>query len=147
MSFLPFTSVIRTNARNSAVYTAKKGKTRQQRQLLQQYPDYPISGTCASCMVFFNTVLLFINFPECAASADRDCQQVPAKNWNCNDPCTFTLRLTRIHIHGLPVIVHGALQLLCDLPSLQPCMGILWLQGCQPATDSQTRQGAMPAMP
>jgi len=60
------------------------------------------------------------------------------KELNCNDPCTFTLRLTRIHIHGLPVIVHGALQLLCDLPSLQPCMGIFWLQGCQPATDSQT---------
>jgi hypothetical protein len=70
--FPAFTFVIRTNARNNAVYTAKKEKTRQQRQLLQQYPDYLIPGTCASCMVFFNTVLLFINFPQGAVNADRD---------------------------------------------------------------------------
>ena len=60
---------------------------------------------------------------------------------------TFTPRLTRIHIHESPVIMHGALQLLCDLPSLQPCMGIFWLPGRQPPEDSQTCQGTMPAMP
>jgi len=59
---------------------------------------------------------------------------------------TFTLRLTCIHIHGFPVIVHGAFQLLCDLPSLQPWMGILWLPRCQPAAVTQTGQGAMPAV-
>jgi hypothetical protein len=88
MRFLPFTFVIRTNATNSAVYTAEKGKTRRQRQLLQQYPDYPISGTCASCMVFFNTVLLFINFPEgCQYRSGLSISS--RKELNCNDPLHF----------------------------------------------------------
>jgi hypothetical protein len=98
-------------------------------------------------MVFFNMILLFINFPEGAATADRDPVNKFLRRIELNDSCTFTLRLTRIHIDGLPVIVHGALKLLCDLPSMQPCMGILWLQGCQSATDSQTGQGTVPAVP
>jgi hypothetical protein len=61
--------------------------------------------------------------------------------------CTFALRLTCIHIPGSPVIIHGARQLLSDMPSLQPHLGILWLPGCQSPADAQTGEGTVPTMP
>jgi hypothetical protein len=42
---------------------------------------------------------------------------------------------------------YGTFKLLCDLPSLQSCMGIFWFTAWQPAKGTQTGYGAMPAMP
>jgi len=74
-------------------------------------------------------------------------RQNPKSRCVFDNPDTFTPRPGGVDIPMNPDSGHGTFQLLCKLPSLQPCMGILRLTACQPAKGTQTGYGAMPAMP